>query len=308
MTWDESKHPRDDDGKFTFKNGESSSSTKEQPADILYRDSKVKAEKDKQEAEYKSKLLDILGNKAKPTDVLYGTTKELEEKVKKYGLQDKLKGVITGEASSIENQETKQKVKLLPKIELGNSQTPLKGGISYDEVKTDNNIKPVSNVTTNSNKTWNTDEGFRKAMPHLFNREGDYSNHALDKGGKTKYGITEGTLKNYRDNYGKFKDANIHNLTKEQAAQIYYDEYWKKSGADKIKDKDLAYVHFDATVNHGLGNSKKFLEQSGGDFDKYIEIRRNFYKAIVKNNPKQDVFLKGWMNRLDEIKKNKGKY
>ena len=308
MKWNEQDHPRDDDGKFTFKNG-GVSGTKESSASILYRDEKIKKEKDKIESEYKSKLLNILGNKATSADILYGTTKELEEKVKEYGLEDKLKGTMTGGASGIENQETKQKAKLLPKIELGDIQTPfLKGGISYDEIKTDSNIKPVSNVTTNLNKTWNTDEGFRKAMPHLFNREGDYSNHALDKGGKTKYGITEGTLKHYRDNYGKFKDTNIGSLTKEQAAQIYYDEYWKKSGADKIKDKDLAYVHFDATVNHGLGNSKKFLEQSGGDFDKYIEIRRNFYKAIVKNNPKQDVFLKGWMNRLDEIKKNKGKY
>jgi len=145
-------------------------------------------------------------------------------------------------------------------------------------------------------------------MPHLFNREGDYSDHALDKGGKTKYGITEPTLNYYKSKYKKFDNTNIRNLTKEQAAQIYYDEYWAKSGANKIKDKDLAYAHFDATVNHGLANSRKFLEQSGGDFDKYIEIRRNFYKAIVKNNPKQDVFYNGWMNRLDEIKKNKGNY
>ena len=100
MTWDEDKHPRDEKGQFTFKNGESSSSTKEQPADILYRDSKIKAKKDRQEAEYKSKLLDILGNKAKPTGVLYGTTKELEEKVKEYGLENKLKGSLTGGAAS----------------------------------------------------------------------------------------------------------------------------------------------------------------------------------------------------------------
>ncbi len=138
MTWDESKHPRDDDGKFTFKNGGSTTNAKESPVDILYRDSKVKAEKDKQEAEYKSKLLNILGDKAKPTDVLYGTIKELEQKVEEYGLQDKLKGTMTGGASSIENQETKSKVKLLPKIELGNSQTPLKGMVSYDEIKNNN--------------------------------------------------------------------------------------------------------------------------------------------------------------------------
>ena len=64
MTWDESKHPRKENGEFTFKNGETSSNTKERAADILYKDEKIKREKDKKEAEYKSKLLDILGNRA----------------------------------------------------------------------------------------------------------------------------------------------------------------------------------------------------------------------------------------------------
>ena len=104
--WNEQDHPRDDEGKFTFKNGEKGSNTKESPANILYRDSKIKAEKDRQETEYKSKLLNILGDKARPTDVLYGTTKELEQKVKEYRLQDKLKGVMTGGAANINKQET----------------------------------------------------------------------------------------------------------------------------------------------------------------------------------------------------------
>jgi len=103
--WNEQDHPRDNDGKFTFKNGASATNTKESPANILYKDEKIKREKDKQESEYKSKLLNILGNKAKPTDVLYGTTKQLEEKVKKYGLEKKLKGVMTGGAASINNNQ-----------------------------------------------------------------------------------------------------------------------------------------------------------------------------------------------------------
>ena len=45
--WNEQDHPRDDEGKFTFKNGEKGSNTKESPANILYRDSKIKAEKDR---------------------------------------------------------------------------------------------------------------------------------------------------------------------------------------------------------------------------------------------------------------------
>ena len=42
MVWNEQDHPRDDEGKFTFKNGGSSSNTKENPASVLYRDSKIK--------------------------------------------------------------------------------------------------------------------------------------------------------------------------------------------------------------------------------------------------------------------------
>jgi len=142
-------------------------------------------------------------------------------------------------------------------------------------------------------------------MVRMFDREGKYSNHKNDRGGETNLGITKDTLNDYKKKHSEFKDVNINNITKDQASKIYYDEYWKKSGADKIKDKDLAYLHFDATVNHGLGNSRKFLEQSGGDFDKYIEIRRKFYKRLTKDSSQND-FYKGWMNRLDEIQKNKG--
>ena len=109
MTWDESKHPRDNEGKFTYKNGGGNTDSiqksytqapfklgaqtdiiKENPADILYRESKIKAEKDKQESEYKSKLLDILGDKATHADILYGTTKGLEKKIRELGLINKL--------------------------------------------------------------------------------------------------------------------------------------------------------------------------------------------------------------------------
>ena len=230
---------------------------------------------------YRNILINVLDNKLKPSEILYSSTDELEDKVREYGLEERLNKAITNSTNNINSKEN-----------------------NYLLVTSKDNEEKLLDEETK----WKNDEGFKKAMPHLFNREGDYSNHALDKGGKTKYGVTDNTLRQYKDTHKNFPNINIKDLTKEQAAQIYYDEYWKKSGADKIKDKNLAYLHFDATVNHGLKNSRKFLEQSGGDFDKYIEIRRKFYKAIVKNNPKQDVFYNGWMNRLDEIKKNRGKY
>ena len=53
MTWQEEKHPRDDEGKFTFKNG-GSSTTKETQTELLY-GKLTKAEKEKSQT--KNKLL-----------------------------------------------------------------------------------------------------------------------------------------------------------------------------------------------------------------------------------------------------------
>ena len=153
---------------------------------------------------------------------------------------------------------------------------------------------------------WEGDENFKSAMVRMFDREKGHVNDKDDLGGETNLGITKGTLNDFKKKHPEFKDVNINNITKDQASKIYYDEYWKKSGADKIKDKDLAYVHFDATVNHGLGNSREFLKQSGGDFDKYIEIRKKFYNDMVKNKPKQEKYINGWMNRLKELEENRG--
>lgn len=61
-------------------------------------------------------------------------------------------------------------------------------------------------------------------------------------------------------------------------------------------------MHFDAAVNHGVSRAKKFLEQSEGDFDKYYEIRKNFYASFAKNDSSQMSFKKGWNNRLNKIK------
>ena len=286
MFWDEDKHPRDEKGQFTFKNGESSSSTKEQPADILYRDSKIKAEKDRQEAEYKSKLLDILGNKVKPTDVLYRTTKELEEKVKEYGLQDKLKGVITGEASGIENQETKQKVKLLPKIELGNSQTPLKGMVSYDEIK---------NINLNNGNF--SSDSIKKAREFIQGNEGFSDKAYQDKAGvwTIGYGHT-----GYVD--GKPISQGM-KITKDKAEELYKKDFeshiapLKDIKTPLTKNQQIALSSFIYNFGVGAFNKSELRKKiEGGDikgaaneFDKWVYVKN-------KNTGKKEV-SQGLVNR-----------
>ena len=78
--WDESKHPRDDIGRFTFKNGgiEEKGIIEHNPAHILYGLSKDKEDKVK----YRNKLINMLGDKLTPAEILYAKTDELEEKLK----------------------------------------------------------------------------------------------------------------------------------------------------------------------------------------------------------------------------------
>ena len=104
MSWNEQDHPRDDDGKFTFKNGGSGINTKrESLTEVLYKNSKIKKEEEIMKQKEKSKLLDILGNKATPADILYADNDKIKEKIKESELQTKttfespLKGRISSE-------------------------------------------------------------------------------------------------------------------------------------------------------------------------------------------------------------------
>ena len=53
------------------------------PAEILYGDAR---KKEKQEEEYRSNLLNVLGDLATPVMIMYATNKQLENEIKKNGL------------------------------------------------------------------------------------------------------------------------------------------------------------------------------------------------------------------------------
>ena len=108
MVWDESKHPRKENGEFTYKNGGDSENNSKNdtqalkgrvektqenksPAEILYGGTR---KKEKQEKEYRSKLLNILGDLATPAMIMYATNKELENEIKKNGLISTAKKVV----------------------------------------------------------------------------------------------------------------------------------------------------------------------------------------------------------------------
>jgi len=115
-----------------------------------------------------------------------------------------------------------------------------------------------------------------------------------NNGGTAKYGI----------------NSKGNGLTPEQVAamdgptarQLYKENYYDAIGADKMP-ADFRLVAFDAAVQHGVDdNTRKMIDDAGGDPRKLIEERRNYYIKLAQADPvKNGPQLEGWMNRLNKL-------
>ncbi|MEG1501982.1 MAG: glycosyl hydrolase 108 family protein [Synergistaceae bacterium] len=179
-------------------------------------------------------------------------------------------------------------------------------------------------------------KSLEKSLHFVFGSEGGYSNHLSDKGGATNMGITHGTLsKAYSLRIVNHKD--VTKLTREEASNIYQALYWNPSKSNKMPEP-LCTLHFDAAVNHGVGGAGKLLQRTINNYAKkagialtlkvdgavgartlaglflcieyknnlkliceiYVNEREKLFHTIVKNNPTQKVFLRGWLNRVEK--------
>lgn len=146
-----------------------------------------------------------------------------------------------------------------------------------------------------------TKENFEKMLKFVLQREGGYVNNPNDLGGETNKGITHTTYDAYRKSKG-LKTQSVKNITNEEIKEIYYNNYFKASGADRISDPVLSSYVFDTAVNMGVYRAKNILSQSNGDVDKFEQLRRDKYAEFVKAKPSQKVFLQGWNNRVTALK------
>ena len=132
---------------------------------------------------------------------------------------------------------------------------------------------------------------FKKSLAFVLKWEGVYSFDPSDPGGETKWGIS----KRYHP------DLDIKNLTPEQACDIYAKEYWDTTGCDNIPFP-LCTVVFDTAVNCGVSRASNWL-RNAPDASSYIQTRQNFYYDRVNKNPVMSKYIRGWMNRLNDLKK-----
>ena len=129
------------------------------------------------------------------------------------------------------------------------------------------------------------------AIRNVIGREGGLANNPADRGGLTKYGISQRAYPN----------LDIQNLTAQQAAEIYKRDFWDAIKADQL-DPVIREMAFDAAVNQGVPWTKTALEQAKGDPAVFLQLREQRYRDIVKNDPTQAQFLTGWLNRLAEFR------
>lgn len=167
-----------------------------------------------------------------------------------------------------------------------------------------------------------------KLIPHIIKWEGGskFTNDPLDRGGATKYGITIGTLQGLKydtNRDGKVTVDDVKSLQLEDFKKILKKQYWNRWQADKINNQSLANLLVDWTWGSGVNGIKipqrllgvpadgivgdKTINALNSANQRYIynkvwEARKDFYLKIVKNNPSQSKWLKGWLNRLNDLK------
>ena len=151
---------------------------------------------------------------------------------------------------------------------------------------------------------------FSTAFDYVILKEGGYSDDPLDRGGKTKFGISQAA----------YPSLNVAEITLAQAKNIYHKDYWEVIKADRLPPP-IAFVLFDMAVNQGAGAAALALQEAAGvlqdakigpitieavstEFKRdaagfllsLVTIRARRYLSI--NNASEERFEFGWIARL----------
>jgi len=163
-------------------------------------------------------------------------------------------------------------------------------------------------------------------VPKILKWEGGFVNHPNDKGGATNKGITISTYTYYR----KLKRLpapsvnDLKNLSNDEWMDILKTLYWDKWKADEIHNQSIANLLVDWTWGSGAYGIKYPQQVLGvvadsivgkktlaavNDYPNQEELfkklwnrRKKHFEDIANRDPSQKVFLKGWMNRLNDYR------
>lgn len=155
------------------------------------------------------------------------------------------------------------------------------------------------------------------AFKFMYDHEGGTSYDVKDRGGLTRFGICK----------KQYPHLDIANLTKEQADEIYTQDYWLKNNCH-LMPVPLAVAVFDSSVNCGVPSAavwlQKAINSSGNkiavdsiigqetldklDYSdpyalagKLVGQRMRRYSKLISRDPSQRTFITGWINRAADL-------
>lgn len=162
------------------------------------------------------------------------------------------------------------------------------------------------------------DERFKSIVENILLYEGGYINNPSDPGGETNFGISKRS----------YPMLDIKNITREDAIDIYYSDYYLINNIDAVCDYDIATKLMNMFVNMGAKNAQKIMcrslracdfqcDENTPDISKLISVindmtkqNRNreilvalrsemagYYRSLAGEKPTLKTFLKGWLKR-----------
>lgn len=149
-------------------------------------------------------------------------------------------------------------------------------------------------------------------------REKGYVNHPKDRGGPTKYGITQRTLSNWLGREATASDVAA--LDRQTARRIIEAEY--ASPFQFLPKSRLKSLLVDASVQHGPQDAIRWLQRAAGVipdgrlgpetisavqaspeadlYDAVLQFRLGKL-ARLSSTPRGKAFARGWENRMKEF-------
>jgi lysozyme family protein len=126
---------------------------------------------------------------------------------------------------------------------------------------------------------------FNIVFDRVIGLEGGYVNNPNDPGGETKWGISKHSYPN----------LDIKSLTREQAKEIYLNDFWNKLEMDALFPS-VVYQLFDFAINSGIYTAIRYFQALGvADDGHFGPISR----TAARNTSECDIIMMLNAERLD---------
>ncbi len=162
---------------------------------------------------------------------------------------------------------------------------------------------------------------FEPCLKKLFVLEGIDSNDPDDKGGETRFGISQRFLDS------TYPGTKAKDVSREFAGRIYYKYFWQPQNLDQILDGSICYELFECGANQGTFYSGKHAQialnltadaglpitghvgllttKAANSLKNLVPFLKSFngeqyirYKEIIQADPGQLKYFVGWLRRI----------